>query len=130
MFRNEDELKKYIAQELRKALPQGWVANYRPQRRNLHRHARELGISDMEWKIFEQRNTPDTPYDYVLRVSGDLRTLILLHSNQLVGASPPPYAGILLNGTIIEVEYLEFHSLSILVAEVLKTKPPNIWVGT
>jgi len=55
-FKDEDELKKYVTDELRKALPKGWVANMRLQHRYLDKHTEQVDICHLEWKIYRKRS--------------------------------------------------------------------------
>jgi hypothetical protein len=85
-FASSEGVKRYVEEELRKALPSGWIANFRLQYNNLSKDSEDLKLHHHEWKIARQQDNGILMNDYLLRVTMDLNTFIIIHANTDAGA--------------------------------------------
>lgn len=124
-FATEQGLKNYVDNELGKALLSGWVANFRIQYRNLGKAAQDIKLRHMEWKIAPEQEGGVLSQDYLLRVTSDLSTFIVIHGNSDAGAYNMHH--VLLNAQVIYADDLDYFPLSEIIYYVVRNYKPNTW---
>jgi len=81
-FETDQAIIAYVTDELKPAMPEGWVARQRLRYRSLGKPSAEVGLEDIEWQIARPEQSMRYPHhDYLVRVSGDRRTITVTPSN-------------------------------------------------
>ena len=108
-FATDNEVIRYVEQQLKSALPVGW------------------GIegSGLCWRLIPAGSPPGGLDDFRLRVAGDRMEFILEHDN--TDAGPMGLHLFLLRAHVMRLEALEYYSLADAVREVIRTCAPNRW---
>lgn len=85
----DEDVRQIVDAQLRRAVPDGWVVNLRPQGRWIDVPADDLGVSDLEWKLAPEQHTGILEHDYLIRVSLDQRAVLFLYGNRDAGVHLP-----------------------------------------
>lgn len=125
-FASEEGVKKYVEEELSKALPNGWIANFRLQYNNLSKDSKNLKLYHHEWKIAPQQDNGILQNDYLLRVTMDLNTFIIIHANSDAGVLLSIY-NLMFNAKVIYANQLDYHPLSEFIIYIMRNYQPNTW---
>jgi hypothetical protein len=124
-FASEEGVKKYVEEELHKALPSGWIANFRLQYSNLSKDSQNLKLYHHEWKIAPKQDNGILMHDYLLRVTMDLNTFIIIHANSDAGAFSIHH--MMLNAKVIYATQLDYFPLSEFIIYIMRNYQPNTW---
>ncbi len=84
-----DDPRGYVEHHLQRALPRGWVVNFRIARCAQHLPQSELTLLHHEWKIFRDRNSPETELDYYIAHLDSNNELVLVYGNTDAGIMGP-----------------------------------------
>lgn len=116
-FDSAEDLEAYVGEELRKGLPEGWVA----------RRIDGGGEPESRWRIEPADGGSPPVLDYELIVSGDRRVFLVTHGNTDAGAFT--IRKVLLNAAAFLAEDLDHFPLSELIVEIVgkESTPPNAW---
>lgn len=79
------DLRLYVERVLRHAMPQGWVAHFRPTRSRQHLPASELTAHDYNWKICPDNDQQEDPFYYYLLYLDGRGSLVLVYGNTDAG---------------------------------------------
>jgi hypothetical protein len=126
--RTEDEFKAYAYAELRNAVPKDWIVNLRFKQRYQDRPLDDVSLKYLEWKIFKKEW--EGFKDYVVRVSDDMKMLVVLHSNTYrhfgVYTRDMLMRERVSEGTLIsDLDTLQSGELTRIVSRVTNSHPPN-----
>jgi len=86
---HQNEIRRVVDEELRRAAPDGWIANLRLQGRFAQVPASDISLAHMEWKLAPAQRTRILENDYRVRVSLDQQAVIFLYGNRDGGPAMP-----------------------------------------
>ena len=116
-FRSRKQAEAYVADELGRALPQGWAFRKSPYK-------------SLIWSIREEKFkcAELVGEDYTVRISKSLDLVIFEHGNSSAGCFGLHH--VLLNALVIDAVMLQEFPLGVCVKSLLANRTPNEWCAT
>lgn len=121
-FATERELKNYVDSELSKSLPSNWKVNYRLSRYGTYL---EWEIVPPDEEIEKRGGYSGFTNDYLLQVTQDFSTFIIIHGNNTAG---PYWVGQAIdNAKVVNSQILYQFPLSEIISHIIDNYIPNTW---
>ena len=126
---SEEELRKYVNEQLSKALPEGWSYHVKLQHQYLDVPSDNVTLEHLKWKIIKD-DWRDPYLDYRIRFDWSTRRFIIFHSNSTAGVLGFHHFLTTTTSFRIKTDIFDPPELSLVVNYVLSRFEPNNWSPT